>query len=65
MEGDKATVKVGWEVKHFKADDLAQVNPPKMEKCEDVSNMTYLNDASVLWNLKARYVAKLIYVSKV
>jgi myosin heavy subunit len=25
--------------------------------------MTYLNEASVLWNLKARYVAKLIYVS--
>ena len=40
-----------------------QVNPPKMEKFDDVSNMTYLNEASVLWNLKARYVAKLIYVS--
>ena len=34
-----------------------------MEKFDDVSNMTYLNEASVLWNLKARYVAKLIYVS--
>ena len=40
-----------------------QVNPPKMEKFEDVSNMTYLNEASVLWNLKSRYVCKLIYVS--
>ena len=40
-----------------------QVNPPKMEKFDDVSNMTYLNEASVLWNLKSRYVAKLIYVS--
>ena len=40
-----------------------QVNPPKMEKFDDVSNMTYLNEASVLWNLKARYVCKLIYVS--
>ena len=39
-----------------------QVNPPKMEKFDDVSNMTYLNEASVLWNLKSRYVAKLIYV---
>ena len=27
----------------------------------DVSNMTYLNEAAVLWNLKARYVSKLIY----
>ena len=40
------------------------MNPPKMEKFDDVSNMTYLNEAAVLWNLKARYVAKLIYVSK-
>ena len=41
---------------------FCQVNPPKMEKFDDVSNMTYLNEASVLWNLKSRYVAKLIYV---
>jgi hypothetical protein len=39
------------------------VNPPKFEKCEDMSNLTYLNEASVLHNLKARYQAKLIYVS--
>ncbi len=63
IEGDKATVKVGWETKTFKAADLQQVNPPKMEKIEDVTSMTYLNDASVLWNLKTRYQAKLIYVS--
>ena len=42
---------------------VMQVNPPKMERFEDVSNMTYLNEAAVLWNLKSRYVAKLIYVS--
>lgn len=29
-----------------------------------MSNLTYLNDASVLWNLKARYVNQLIYVSR-
>ena len=57
-------VKVGWEPKTFKAAQVMQVNPPKMEKFDDVSNMTYLNEASVLWNLKTRYVAKLIYVSK-
>jgi hypothetical protein len=28
-----------------------------------MSNLTYLNEASVLHNLKARYQAKLIYVS--
>ncbi len=47
--------------KTFKSDLIAQVNPPKFEKCEDMSNLTYLNEASVLWNLKARYQSKMIY----
>ena len=79
VEGDKVHVKVGWEPKTFKSEQVViyisilisplmlikvmQVNPPKMERFEDVSNMTYLNEAAVLWNLKSRYVAKLIYVS--
>ena len=65
VDGDKVNVKVGWEPKTFKSAQVMQVNPPKMEKFDDVSNMTYLNEASVLWNLKSRYVAKLIYVSKI
>ena len=90
VEGDKVHVKVGWEPKTYKSEQVImiligfqsskldmfvvntimtkvlkvmQVNPPKMERFEDVSNMTYLNEAAVLWNLKSRYVAKLIYVS--
>ena len=43
---------------------MQQVNPPKFERCEDMSNLTYLNEASVLHNLKSRYVTKLIYVRK-
>jgi len=45
----------------YKKELVGQVNPPKFEKCEDMSNLTYLNDASVLYNLKSRYVTKLIY----
>jgi myosin heavy subunit len=41
-----------------------QVNPPKFDMCEDMSGLTYLNDASVLHNLAVRYIEKLIYVSK-
>lgn len=51
------------QVKDFKKDQVGQVNPPKYEKAEDMSNLTYLNDASVLYNLKQRYYHKLIYVS--
>lgn len=46
----------------MKKDLLQQVNPPKYEKCEDMSNLTYLNEASVLHNLKERYENQLIYV---
>ncbi|OQR72717.1 myosin heavy chain [Tropilaelaps mercedesae] len=46
MEGDKATVDTPSGKKTFKKDQLQQVNPPKYEKCEDMSNLTYLNDAS-------------------
>ena len=45
----------------FKSAEVGQVNPPKFEKCEDMANLTYLNDASVFHNLKVRYQAKLIY----
>merc|ERR1712029_1001884 len=51
----------GHEKKTFKTEELGQINPPKFEKCEDMANLTYLNDASVFNNLKTRYQAKLIY----
>jgi len=61
-KGDLVVVGVpGGEEKTFKKDLVTQVNPPKYEKCEDMSNLTYLNDASVLHNLKQRYYNKLIY----
>lgn len=47
----------------MKKDQVFQVNPPKYEKVEDMADLTYLNDAAVLHNLKQRYYAKLIYVS--
>ncbi|KAK3868077.1 hypothetical protein Pcinc_026512 [Petrolisthes cinctipes] len=60
-KGDLVTVDAGGETKNFKKNQVNQVNPPKYEKCEDMSNLTYLNDPSVLYNLKARYVNQLIY----
>ena len=44
--------------------DTQQMNPPKFEKCEDMASLTYLNEASVLYNLKQRYTSALIYVSR-
>ncbi|CAL4070936.1 unnamed protein product [Meganyctiphanes norvegica] len=60
-KGDFVTVEVAGASKDYKKAVVAQVNPPKYEKCEDMSNLTFLNDASVLYNLKTRYQAQLIY----
>merc|ERR1712088_688530 len=57
----KCVVAVGHEKFTHKGADVGKVNPPKFEKCEDMVNLTYLNDASVFWNLKTRYQAKLIH----
>jgi len=57
----KCTVSVGHEKFTLKAAQVGKVNPPKFEKCEDMVNLTFLNDASVFWNLKTRYQAKMIH----
>ena len=46
-----------------KEDDIQQMNPPKYEKCDDMADLTYLNDATVLHNLRVRYMDWLIYVN--
>ncbi|KAJ1954806.1 class II myosin, partial [Linderina pennispora] len=38
-----------------------KVNPPKFEKVEDMADLGYLNEASVVHNLKQRYAAQAIY----
>uniref|UniRef100_A0A7E4UTG5 Myosin motor domain-containing protein n=1 Tax=Panagrellus redivivus TaxID=6233 RepID=A0A7E4UTG5_PANRE len=47
--------------KTIKKDDTQQMNPPKYEKTEDMANLTFLNDASVLHNLRQRYYSMMIY----
>jgi len=49
--------------KTVKKDSIQQMNPPKFEKVEDMANLTYLNEASVLHNLRSRYTGGYIYVS--
>merc|ERR1712088_400313 len=59
--GSKCVVSVGHEKFTHKGAEVGKVNPPKFEKCEDMVNLTFLNDASVFWNLKTRYQCKLIH----
>uniref|UniRef100_T1HCT9 Uncharacterized protein n=1 Tax=Rhodnius prolixus TaxID=13249 RepID=T1HCT9_RHOPR len=42
-------------------DDIQKMNPPKFDKIEDMADLTCLNEASVLHNIKDRYYSGLIY----
>merc|ERR1712168_90191 len=61
VDGDKITVDVNGETKELKKDEIDQVNPPKYYLCTDMSNLTFLNEGSVLHNLRDRYKAGMIY----
>jgi myosin heavy subunit len=39
------------------------MNPPKFDRVEDIADLTYLNEASVVHNLRLRYGSGAIYVS--
>ncbi|KAG2460528.1 MYH4 protein, partial [Polypterus senegalus] len=61
-EGGKATVKTeDNRTVTVKEDQVFPMNPPKFDKIEDMAMMTHLNEPSVLFNLKERYAAWMIY----
>ncbi|KAJ1023959.1 hypothetical protein NDA13_004791 [Ustilago tritici] len=41
--------------------ELSKMNPPKFDKVEDIADLTFLNEASVVHNLRQRYFSSLIY----
>ncbi|XP_062387894.1 myosin-9 isoform X1 [Sardina pilchardus] len=61
--GDEATVELADSGKKVRInkDDIQKMNPPKFSKVEDMAELTCLNEASVLHNLKERYYSGLIY----
>ncbi|XP_035748614.1 myosin-2-like [Egretta garzetta] len=63
-ESGKVTVKTeGGETLTVKDDQVFPMNPPKYDKIEDMAMMTHLHEPAVLYNLKERYAAWMIYVS--
>ncbi|CAF5008309.1 unnamed protein product [Rotaria sp. Silwood1] len=61
-KGEEVTVKTSkGDSLTIKKDDIQQMNPPKFTCCDDMANLTYLNDASVLHNLRDRYSRWIIY----
>lgn len=43
------------------ADQVDKVNPAKFDKADDMAELTHLNEASVVHNLRTRYQSDLIY----
>ncbi|NXX81047.1 MYH1 protein, partial [Urocolius indicus] len=61
-ESGKVTVKTeGGETLTVKEDQIYSMNPPKYDKIEDMAMMTHLHEPAVLYNLKERYAAWMIY----
>uniref|UniRef100_A0A8C0NDR6 Myosin-16 n=1 Tax=Canis lupus familiaris TaxID=9615 RepID=A0A8C0NDR6_CANLF len=61
-QGDQVTVKtVNNQTVTVKKDDVQQMNPPKFYQASDMADMTFLNEASVLNNLRQRYTNMRIY----
>ncbi|KAM6927644.1 myosin heavy chain, fast skeletal muscle-like isoform 2-T2 [Xenentodon cancila] len=61
-EGGKATVEtLCGKSLTVKEDEIFPMNPPKFDKIEDMAMMTHLNEPAVLYNLKERYAAWMIY----
>ncbi|KAG7471466.1 myosin-16-like [Solea senegalensis] len=61
-DGDKVTVKTSKNTTvSVKKDDIQQMNPPKFYQACDMANLTFLNEASVMENLRSRYVSMRIY----
>ncbi|XP_031419238.1 myosin-7-like [Clupea harengus] len=61
-DGDKVTVltETGKSVT-VKEEDVLPQNPPKFDKIEDMAMFTFLHEPAVLFNLKERYAAWMIY----
>lgn len=64
-KGDEVIVELSESGKKatFNKNDIQKMNPPKFTKVEDMAELTCLNEASVLHNIKDRYYSGLIYVS--
>ncbi|XP_039253980.1 myosin heavy chain, skeletal muscle, adult-like [Styela clava] len=60
-KGCKKVKTKGGDELDVKEDNIHEQNPPKFQMIEDMANLTYLNEPSVLYNLRRRYEKFMIY----
>jgi hypothetical protein len=61
----EVVISISGETKTVPLYALSPMNPPQFDGVEDIADLTHLNEASVINNLKMRYGAGDIYVSVV
>ncbi|TRM59064.1 P-loop containing nucleoside triphosphate hydrolase protein [Schizophyllum amplum] len=62
-QGDTAEIimAAGGEFRNVPLIALSKMNPPKFDRAEDIADLTFLNEASVVHNLRLRYGSGAIY----
>ncbi|KAL1743339.1 nonmuscle myosin heavy chain b [Schizophyllum fasciatum] len=62
-EGDTAEIVMaaGGDIRSVPIIALSKMNPPKFDRAEDIADLTFLNEASVVHNLRLRYGSGAIY----
>ncbi|CAL8271208.1 unnamed protein product [Lota lota] len=62
QDGSKVTVETeDAKIVVVQPEDIRPMNPPKYDKIEDMAMLTHLHEPAVLYNLKERYAAWMIY----
>ncbi|KAF9493645.1 hypothetical protein BDN71DRAFT_1062656 [Pleurotus eryngii] len=62
-EGDMGDIVLssGGDIRRVPLYALSKMNPPKFDRVEDIADLTFLNEASVVHNLRLRYGSGAIY----
>ncbi|KAF8590662.1 hypothetical protein K439DRAFT_40559 [Ramaria rubella] len=53
----------GGEIRRVPLNALSKMNPPKFDRVDDIADLTFLNEASVVHNLRLRYGSGAIYTN--
>ncbi|KAH6904306.1 P-loop containing nucleoside triphosphate hydrolase protein [Coprinopsis sp. MPI-PUGE-AT-0042] len=59
---ERLCVLMGISFRKVPFESLFKMNPPKFDRVEDIADLTFLNEASVVHNLRLRYGSGAIYV---
>lgn len=55
---------LGIQIRRLPGYSLSKKNPPKFDRVDDIADLSFLNEASVVHNLRLRYGSGAIYVSR-